>query len=303
MQPTAAGRALIRKAVSLLAELDRTQQEIEAIHGGLIGTVRLGAGVSSCYVIVPDRVKAADGRSRPKSPLASGKAPMDELLARLRTGQIDLLVGRFGRDQDLSDIKTQDLYRPNVVAVCWVKHPLVSRRSLDWDRSLRAAMDLSRSRHRDALRDRVAFSQAKAPPDQGVGRSHPRFRLTSRFSIRRACLGLVVRRGEVFRAAGGAARPEGGAVARTRSFRPGSARDRRYCRLRPEASRLSTVGRKALAERAVVGLIVFALSIVESSGRYRVLSIRHENLISWRTDSVLLIFLSAGDHSFPSSYA
>lgn len=58
---------------------------------------------------------------------------MDELLARLRTGQIDLLVGRFARDQDMSDLKTQDLYRPNVVAVCGVKHPLVSRRSLEWD--------------------------------------------------------------------------------------------------------------------------------------------------------------------------
>jgi DNA-binding transcriptional LysR family regulator len=53
LQPTAAGRALIRRAVGFLAELDRTQDEIEAIHGGLIGTVRLGAGVSSCYVVVP----------------------------------------------------------------------------------------------------------------------------------------------------------------------------------------------------------------------------------------------------------
>lgn len=132
LRPTAAGRALIRKAVSLIADLDRTQQEIEAIDRGLIGTVSIGAGVSSCYVIVPTALKLLmDGSSQIAVSVHEG--PMDGLLARLRAGQIDLLIGRFSRDQDMSDIKTQDLYRPNVVAVSGVRHPLVSRRSLQWD--------------------------------------------------------------------------------------------------------------------------------------------------------------------------
>ena len=132
LRPTAAGRVLIRKAVGFIADLDRTQQEIEAIDGGLIGTVSVGAGVSSCYVIVPTALKLLmDDSSQIAVSLCEG--PMDELLARLRAGQIDLLVGRFGRDQDMSDIKTQDLYRPSVVAVCGIRHPLVSRRSLQWD--------------------------------------------------------------------------------------------------------------------------------------------------------------------------
>lgn len=132
LRPTAAGRALIRRAVGFLAELDRTQDEIEAIHDGLVGTVRLGAGVSSCYVVVPTALKLLMEQS---SEIAVNirEGAMDELLGRLRTGQIDLLVGRFGHEQDLSDVKTEDLYRPSVVAVCGVKHPLASRRSLDWD--------------------------------------------------------------------------------------------------------------------------------------------------------------------------
>ena len=36
-----------------LCEIDRTQQELEAIDGGLVGTASVGTGVSSCYVIVP----------------------------------------------------------------------------------------------------------------------------------------------------------------------------------------------------------------------------------------------------------
>ena len=132
LQPTAAGRALIRRSVGFLAELERTQDEIEAIHGGLIGTVRLGAGVSSCYVVVPTALKLLMEQSS-EIAVSIREGAMDELLGRLRTGQIDLLVGRFGREQDLSDLQTEDLYRPNVVAVCGVKHPLASRRSLNWD--------------------------------------------------------------------------------------------------------------------------------------------------------------------------
>ena len=132
LRPTAAGRALVRKAVSLVADLDRTQQEIEAIDSGLIGTVSIGAGVSSCYVIVPAALKLLMDQSS-QIAVSVREGPMDELLARLRAGQIDLLIGRFGRDQDVSDIRMQDIYRPNVVAVCGVRHPLASRRSLHWD--------------------------------------------------------------------------------------------------------------------------------------------------------------------------
>jgi DNA-binding transcriptional LysR family regulator len=132
LQPTAAGCALIRKAAGLIADLDRTQQEIEAIDGGLIGTVSIGAGVSSCYVIVPTALKLLMDQSS-RIAVSVREGPMDELLARLRAGQIDLLVGRFARDQDMSDIKMQDLYRPNVVAVCGVRHPLASCPALQWN--------------------------------------------------------------------------------------------------------------------------------------------------------------------------
>jgi DNA-binding transcriptional LysR family regulator len=132
LRPTAAGRALIRRAVGFLAELDRTQDEIEAIDGGLIGTVRLGAGVSSCYVVVPTALRLLMQQSS-EIAVSIREGAMDELLGRLRTGQIDLLVGRFGHDQDMSDINTEDLYRPNVVAVCGVRHPFASRPTLEWD--------------------------------------------------------------------------------------------------------------------------------------------------------------------------
>ena len=222
LRPTAAGRALIRKAVGLIADLDRTQQEIEAIDSGLIGTVSIGAGVSSCYVIVPAALKLLMDESS-QIAVSVHEGPMDGLLARLRAGQIDLLIGRFSRDQDMSDIKAQDLYRPNVVAVSGVRHPLVSRRSLQWDdlydhpwilpeagTAMRSAVEAHfRKQKRRPIRALVEFIL-----DSGKRRAPQHIA---------ADLGLVTRRCKVLRGAGRTSHPEGRAAAATWRLRPGSA--------------------------------------------------------------------------------
>jgi DNA-binding transcriptional LysR family regulator len=43
LKPTAAGQALVRKAAEFVADLDRTQSDLEAIDEGLIGTTSIGA--------------------------------------------------------------------------------------------------------------------------------------------------------------------------------------------------------------------------------------------------------------------
>lgn len=132
LKPTTAGRTLIRRAAGLVADIDRTQQELEAIDGGLIGTASIGAGVSSCYVIVP-RALAVLLTEAPRITVTIREGPMDELLTKLHTGQIDILVGRFSSNIQNSDITTQELYRPAVRAVCGPNHPLGKKRVTTWN--------------------------------------------------------------------------------------------------------------------------------------------------------------------------
>lgn len=132
LKPTTAGRMLVRKAAGLVADIDRTQQELEAIDGGLIGTASIGAGVSSCYVIVP-RALTLLLTEAPRITVTVREGPMDELLAKLHTGQIDILVGRFSGGIQNSDIATQELYRPAVRAVCGPNHPLGKKRGTTWN--------------------------------------------------------------------------------------------------------------------------------------------------------------------------
>jgi DNA-binding transcriptional LysR family regulator len=132
LKPTAAGRTLVRRAAGLIADIDRTQQELEAIDGGLMGTASIGAGVSSCYVIVPRALTLLFAEA-PRITVNVREGTMDELLAKLHTGQIDILVGRFNRSIQHSDMTTRELYRPAVRAVCGPNHPLGKKRTVTWN--------------------------------------------------------------------------------------------------------------------------------------------------------------------------
>jgi DNA-binding transcriptional LysR family regulator len=131
LKPTAAGQALIRKAAEFVADLDRTQSDLEAIDEGLVGTISIGAGVSSCYVLVPRAVTLLL-KSTPRIAVSVREGGMDELAARLREGRIDLLVGRFESETPYQDIAIEKLYSPSVRVVCGPQHPLARKRNPTW---------------------------------------------------------------------------------------------------------------------------------------------------------------------------
>ncbi len=128
LRPTAAGQALVRKAAEFVADLDRTQSELEAIDDGLIGTTSIGAGVSSSYVLVPRAITLL-AKTAPRIAVSVREGPMDELVARLREGRIDLLVGRFESETSYQDLVIEKLYNPSVKFVCGPQHPLTRKRN------------------------------------------------------------------------------------------------------------------------------------------------------------------------------
>lgn len=135
LRPTAAGRTLLRKASSFMAELDRLESELEAVDRGLVGIASLGTGVASSYVLVP---KAVDLilKAEPRITVAVREGAMTELVAKLRDGTIDLLVGRLDHAGN-DDLVIEDLYDPPMAIVCGPRHPLARRRAPEWGDVLR----------------------------------------------------------------------------------------------------------------------------------------------------------------------
>lgn len=135
LAPTAAGQRLVQKAAAIIADLDRTQKEMEAINVGHIGVVSLGASVSSCYGLLPSTIQQLH-REAPGISVSVHEGSMDELVRHLREGRIELLVGRFDEASTLEDIVIEQLHRPAAKVVCSPRHPILKASGLSWEKVL-----------------------------------------------------------------------------------------------------------------------------------------------------------------------
>lgn len=129
LQPTMAGQVLMRKAAGFVAELDRTQGELEAIDEGLVGAVSVGAGIASSYVLLPRAITLLV-KAAPRIAVTVREGPMEDLVARVRDGRIDLLVGRFETESPFPDLVIEKLNNQSIKFVCGVQHPLARRRNV-----------------------------------------------------------------------------------------------------------------------------------------------------------------------------
>lgn len=164
LRPTAAGEALLRYSRGIMADLDRAHTELEAIDRGLIGQVAVGSGTASCYVLMPRTIDTLL-RLTPKIAVSVRESSMGDLLARLREGALDIVVGRLdnsGRDRDLV---VEPLYDPPMNVVSGARHRLAKKRALKWEDAMQSAWILPEfgTPMRDAIEG--LFSRKRIRPD------------------------------------------------------------------------------------------------------------------------------------------
>jgi len=131
LRATAAGRALIQTASRLIGDLDRAETDLAAIRDGRIGLTTLGAGVGACYALVPLALSMLLEEA-PGIAVALREGSVEELLALLSDGRLDLAVGRIEPVQVSASFEVTRLYEPAVSIVAGPNHPLARRRRLSW---------------------------------------------------------------------------------------------------------------------------------------------------------------------------
>jgi DNA-binding transcriptional LysR family regulator len=125
--PTAAGRALIARAKVIEAELREARNDLDVIQGARGGEIRVGVSPAVAMSLLP-RAILDFKRARPKVRFHIQEGVYPDVLAAVRTGDLDFvvcLVPESPRDEELT---RELLLRDRVTPAVRAGHPLARSR-------------------------------------------------------------------------------------------------------------------------------------------------------------------------------
>lgn len=128
--PTEYGRVFLNYAALVTSELDRAVEELNALRGKGKGVVRVGAGATMMRYLLPTAVKRFMAQAGEASSVSCRQGLKDELLAALRRGDIDLMVGSIPPGEAADDLHHELVLEDRVAVVADGNHPLTGRRQL-----------------------------------------------------------------------------------------------------------------------------------------------------------------------------
>ncbi len=123
MQAARAAQGLADAARLCFSELDQAAAELADVAGREAGQIVIGALPLSRSVVLP-RALAEFRRLRPTLPVRVLDAPYDDLLAGLRRGEIDLMIGALRHPQPVPEVVQVPLFTDDLVLVVRPGHPL-----------------------------------------------------------------------------------------------------------------------------------------------------------------------------------
>jgi DNA-binding transcriptional LysR family regulator len=130
-EPTPYGDSVVRFARTVLADYDRTRDEIAAVASGAAGRTSVGAMVVALPVLLTRAVELLKARSAQTTVLVE-EGDLTRLLPKLRMGELDLFVGRLEPGYAAPDLETEPLYDEPMQAVVHPDHALARKRRPQW---------------------------------------------------------------------------------------------------------------------------------------------------------------------------
>jgi len=131
------GRLLASHAETLQSALARAAGDVALKKDGMEGSLVIGVSPVACVDIVPDAVALLKAAT-PNVSVRIHELPDDQLLAQLRTGEIDLMVSPTGFIADLPEIEREVLLRDRFVVIMRPQNPLAKRKALSLQELRRA---------------------------------------------------------------------------------------------------------------------------------------------------------------------
>jgi DNA-binding transcriptional LysR family regulator len=131
-EPTAYGKTVVRFARSVLADYGRTRDEIAAVASGGAGRTSIGAMVVATPGLLTRAVELLKAQSS-HTTVSVEEGDLTRLLPRLRTGELDLFVGRLEPGYAAPDLETEALYNETMSVIARPEHPLARKAKPTWN--------------------------------------------------------------------------------------------------------------------------------------------------------------------------
>lgn len=127
--PTDFGRVMIKHAKLILAQLRHASEELQSLEEGLSGRVHVGTLLAASTSLLP-RALARLRERRPGIAVTVAEGTIDRLMPGLRTGDIDVVLGRLPEYREREGLRQEVLYLDTVSIMVREGHPLTTRGSL-----------------------------------------------------------------------------------------------------------------------------------------------------------------------------
>ena len=127
--PTWYGKVLIRRAGAALAEMGAGHQEVMELLAGQSGRVEVGTVLTPSTTFLPDaviRLKASHARVHVSISVDTSKL----LVARLRAGELDMVIGRVFDPEDGGELAFEPVTDEPHALIARAGHPLAGRSGL-----------------------------------------------------------------------------------------------------------------------------------------------------------------------------
>ena len=121
--PTDYGQVLISHARLILTQLRHAGEDLQSLEEGLTGRVHVGTLLAASSSLLPRALVRLHER-RPGIAVSVAEGTIDRLMPALRTGDLDVVLGRLPEFREREQLQQELLYHDKVVIVVRSGHPL-----------------------------------------------------------------------------------------------------------------------------------------------------------------------------------
>jgi LysR family transcriptional regulator of abg operon len=127
---TASGRALVRQAKLIEAQIVQARREVAYIEGAVTGEIRVAASPTVATNLLPNAIVKLK-RNRPSASFHIEEGVYPDILPRIRGGDLDFAICLVPEHFSTGDLVFEVLIEDSLIPAVRIGHPLTYKRKLD----------------------------------------------------------------------------------------------------------------------------------------------------------------------------